>query len=142
MRVAIVGCGLIGHKRAKALGDQLGWSRAPTPIRAEQLAVAPQYPGCDAAPTGARLVASWPTSTCVIVATTNDALAPVTLAAVQAGKHVLVEKPRRRTRRSWSRSSPGAEAGRRRRQGRLQPPLSPGASQARARSSMSGASAR
>jgi len=29
----------------------------------------------------------------VIVATTNDALANVTLAAVQAGKHVLVEKP-------------------------------------------------
>ena len=33
----------------------------------------------------------------VIVATTNDALAPVTLAAVEAGKHVLVEKPGART---------------------------------------------
>jgi predicted dehydrogenase len=29
----------------------------------------------------------------VIVATTHDALVPVTLAAIQAGKHVLVEKP-------------------------------------------------
>src|SRR5205807_4165855 len=29
----------------------------------------------------------------IIVATTNDKLAPVTLAAVNAGKHVLVEKP-------------------------------------------------
>jgi predicted dehydrogenase len=35
----------------------------------------------------------------VIVATTNDALAPVTLAAVQNGKHVLVEKPAARSTR-------------------------------------------
>ena len=33
----------------------------------------------------------------VVVATTNNALAPITLAAVQAGKHVLVEKPAART---------------------------------------------
>jgi predicted dehydrogenase len=33
----------------------------------------------------------------VIVATTNDALAPVAAAAVEAGKHVLVEKPAGRT---------------------------------------------
>jgi len=33
----------------------------------------------------------------VLVATTHDVLAPVTLAAVQAGKHVLVEKPAARS---------------------------------------------
>jgi predicted dehydrogenase len=33
----------------------------------------------------------------VIVATTNEALAPLSLAAVEAGKHVLVEKPAART---------------------------------------------
>ena len=43
-----------------------------------------------------RLVAR-PDVDIVIVATTNDALAPVTLAAVEAGKHVLVEKPGART---------------------------------------------
>jgi predicted dehydrogenase len=33
----------------------------------------------------------------VIVATTNDALTPIAIAAVEAGKHVLVEKPGART---------------------------------------------
>jgi predicted dehydrogenase len=33
----------------------------------------------------------------VIVATTNEALTPISLAAVEAGKHVLVEKPAART---------------------------------------------
>ncbi len=33
----------------------------------------------------------------VIVATTNDALTPIAVAAVEAGKHVLVEKPAART---------------------------------------------
>jgi predicted dehydrogenase len=38
-------------------------------------------------------VVSLPDVDLVIVATTHDALAPVTLAAIEAGKHVLVEKP-------------------------------------------------
>jgi predicted dehydrogenase len=33
----------------------------------------------------------------VVVATTNDALTPIAIAAVEAGKHVLVEKPAART---------------------------------------------
>jgi predicted dehydrogenase len=91
MRVAIVGCGLIGYKRARALGDaRLVAVADPRLDRARQLAA--QYPGCDAS-------ASWQEAVgrndvdAVIVATTNDALAAVTLAAVRRGKHVLVEKP-------------------------------------------------
>jgi predicted dehydrogenase len=38
-----------------------------------------------------------PSVEAVIVATTNNWLAPITLASVQAGKHVLVEKPAART---------------------------------------------
>ncbi len=33
----------------------------------------------------------------VVVATTNDALTPIAIAAVEAGKHVLVEKPAARS---------------------------------------------
>ncbi len=95
LRVAIIGCGLIGNKRALALGTHLLVAVAdPNLARAQQLAA--RYPGCNA-------YDSWQTALArddidlVIVATTNDALAPVALAAVQRGRHVLVEKPAART---------------------------------------------
>jgi predicted dehydrogenase len=91
MRVAIVGCGLIGHKRAKALGGHdLVAAADADPERAAALAA--RHPGCAA-------LADWRAAVghedvdAVVVSTTNDALAAVTLAAVQRGKHVLVEKP-------------------------------------------------
>ena len=91
-RVAIVGCGLIGGRRASALGDE---SRlvavADTDLpRAERLARTAA--GCVAA-SDWREVCARPDVDLVIVATTNDALASASLAAVSAGKHVLVEKP-------------------------------------------------
>jgi predicted dehydrogenase len=91
LRVAIVGCGLIGHKRARALtASQLVAVADTNPARAQQLAA--QYPGCDASTEWQALVERDDVDL-VIVATTNDALAPVSLAAVQHGKHLLVEKP-------------------------------------------------
>jgi predicted dehydrogenase len=90
MQVAIVGCGLIGHKRAGALGGhRLAAVADHNPERARALAA--RHPGC-AVTTWAEAVAR-PDVDAVVVATTNDALAAVTLAAVRAGKHVLVEKP-------------------------------------------------
>jgi predicted dehydrogenase len=95
MRVAIVGCGLIGHKRAQALGDARLVAAADTHLgRARQLAA--QYPGC-APGDDWRAAVSRDDVDAVVVATTNDALAPVTLAAVRHGKHVLVEKPAARS---------------------------------------------
>lgn len=92
--VAIVGCGLIGQKRAKALGDARVAACADLDAaRAEMLART-----C-----GAVAVADWrravdrPDVDIVIVATTNEALAEVSRVAVEAGKHVLVEKPAART---------------------------------------------
>jgi predicted dehydrogenase len=92
MRVGIVGCGLIGNKRLKAIGkdDRLVATCDSNLARAQQLA---------AQSSGAVATADWRELVkrddvdLVVVATTNDQLAPVTLAAIQAGKHVLVEKP-------------------------------------------------
>ena len=93
-RVAIVGCGLIGRKRAAALGGaSLTVCADAVPERAQELARS----------SGARAVERWHDAVAaadvdvVIVATTNDALTPIAVAAVEAGKHVLVEKPAART---------------------------------------------
>jgi len=89
--VAIVGCGLIGQKRAGALGARarlVACADKDLP-RAEKLA----------ASRGARAFSDWrdvlglPDVDIVIIATLHDSLAELTLAAAQAGKHVLVEKP-------------------------------------------------
>ena len=94
-RVAIIGCGLIGNKRARALGDSRLVAVADTNLaRAQQLAA--QHPGC-LATSDWRTIVERDDVDLVIAATTNDALTPVSLAAVQAGKHVLVEKPAARS---------------------------------------------
>lgn len=91
MNVAIVGCGLVGHKRARALQNHPLVAVADVQIERAHL-LADQYPGCEAHQ-------DWPAVVCrpdvdlVIVATTHDALVPVSLAAVRCHKHVLVEKP-------------------------------------------------
>jgi len=93
-RVAIVGCGLIGQKRARALGDARVTACCDAAgERAESLARAHQAAAC----------VDWRDAVrredvdVVIVATTNDVLAPIALAAIEAGKHVLVEKPAARS---------------------------------------------
>ena len=89
--VGIVGCGVIGRRRAGALGAaRLVACADQQPERAESLARAAG--SAEVERDWNRLVTR-PDVHIVVVATTNDALAPVTLAAVQAGKHVLVEKP-------------------------------------------------
>ena len=91
LRVGIIGCGLIGGKRAAALGDCPLVAAIDTNVaRARELAS--RHPGCEAGDDW-RAAIERRDLDLVIVATTNDMLAPLTLAAVQAGKHVLVEKP-------------------------------------------------
>jgi predicted dehydrogenase len=97
MRVAIVGCGLIGHKRARSLGGHRLVATADANLaRAEELAA--QHRGCIASADWKAVVERADVDA-VVVATTNNALAPVTDAAVRANKHVLVEKPAARSAR-------------------------------------------
>ncbi|QOV87368.1 Gfo/Idh/MocA family protein [Humisphaera borealis] len=91
LNIAIIGCGLIGNKRAKALAGGRLVAVADTNLgRAEQLAKG--HPGCVATDNWQKAALRDDVQV-VVVATTNDQLAPITLAAVNAGKHVLVEKP-------------------------------------------------
>lgn len=95
MKVAIVGCGLIGRKRAATLaGCQLVACADVMEDRAE--ALARMRPGVQPV-TAWRAVVERPDVDIVIVSTTHDALAEITLAAIAAGKHVLVEKPAARS---------------------------------------------
>lgn len=89
--VGLVGCGLIGNKRAKALksyGKLIACSDINI-LNAKNLSK----------DTGAKVYSDWHDLVClkeidvVIVATTHDNLAEITKSAVKSGKHVLVEKP-------------------------------------------------
>jgi predicted dehydrogenase len=91
VKFAIIGCGLIGRKRLAGIGGSalavacdLDLSRAESLVRqagggraTADFHDAVNDPGVDA----------------VIVSTLNASLAEIALAAIRAGKHVLIEKP-------------------------------------------------
>ncbi len=92
LQFALVGCGLIGRKRAHALGQRgrLRYACDVDGSRAAELAAL--VPGCHAVgDLGA--VLSDASVDAVIVSTINSSLASLALQAVRAGKHVLIEKP-------------------------------------------------
>lgn len=89
--VAIIGCGLIGGKRAAVLGPARLVACADHVLaRAESLAA--KAPGCQPF-TDWRAAIAHPEVAIVIIATQHDTLAEITRAAIAAGRHVLVEKP-------------------------------------------------
>jgi len=93
IRVAIVGCGLIGKKRAaqmKASGGEVVFA-CDTNLKAAKDLAAP-FSGCQVTENIADIAAS-PNVDAVMIATTNSALAPLALASIRARKHVLLEKP-------------------------------------------------
>lgn len=90
LTVGVVGCGRMGKKRVQALGPDdrlIGCTDVDRAVRdrfaSEHGAVA--YPDLEA------LLAQDPDT--VIVATSHDQLAPLSERALDAGAHVLVEKP-------------------------------------------------
>jgi len=92
VKVAIIGCGLIGQKRLRSLRSEDQVIAVADPVMARAEGLAAQARGAVAYDDWRR-AAEHPDVEAVFVATSNDALAPVTAAAVAAGKHVLVEKP-------------------------------------------------
>ena len=87
LNVAIVGCGLIGGKRAAALRNcRLAIACDADIERARALGAAEATGDWQKAVTSSSVDV-------VIVATTHDMLAPIAAAAARAGKHVLIEKP-------------------------------------------------
>jgi predicted dehydrogenase len=108
MRVAIIGCGLIGQKRAQALEPARLVACCDT-VAERASAVARGVPGCEPS-TDWRATVARPGVDVVIVATTHDVLSSVALAAVSSGKHVLIEKP---GARRAAELDPVAEAARR-----------------------------
>jgi predicted dehydrogenase len=89
LQVGIVGCGLIGRKRAEALGlDQLVGCFDVVPAAAEHLA---NDFGGVACSTLEHLYGLNPDV--IVVAVTHDNLADVSCGALESGAHVLVEKP-------------------------------------------------
>jgi predicted dehydrogenase len=91
MNVAIIGCGLIGQKRAKTLTEaKLVVCVDQIIERAENLAR--QHAGCVAA-TDWHEAVNRAEVNIVIICTLHASLAEIALAAVKAGKHVLIEKP-------------------------------------------------
>jgi predicted dehydrogenase len=92
MKIGIVGCGLIGDRRARvaqAAGDEI--------LMAADLVV--ERARTTASAVGAEWTGDWtevtnhPAIDAVVVATINKSLLPVTLSALKSGKHVLCEKP-------------------------------------------------
>lgn len=102
MRVGVVGCGLIGRRRAavvrESAGSELVIVADIDQSRAQKVA---RESGC-LVTTDWREVVSRDDVDAVIVSTTNDWLAPISIEAARKGKHLLCEKPLgRNPEESW-----------------------------------------
>ena len=93
LKVAVVGCGLIGSRRARIVARHAG-AALDSIVDVREDAAQALAEEC-----GARWFTDWrhtvadPGVDAVVVSTSNDQLMPVGVAALQAGKHVLIEKP-------------------------------------------------
>jgi predicted dehydrogenase len=90
LRVGIVGCGLIGRKRADAL-DAASELVGCFDVDATAAASLAEHAGTSAFADFDELLGLDPDV--VVVAVTHDQLAPIAVRALDAGAHVLVEKP-------------------------------------------------
>lgn len=97
MRIAIIGCGAIGRKRAKAV---VGLGRTISALVDLDILAARSL--ADEVGGTPQLTTNWwdvrkSDADAVIVATSHEILAEISLEMLRVGKHVLVEKPAART---------------------------------------------
>lgn len=90
-RVALVGCGLVGQKRSRLMSPGSVTVACDT-ILDRAVALSRTLVGCASSDSVGNTVVSQNVDA-VMVATVNASLAPVARLAIQAGKHVLLEKP-------------------------------------------------
>jgi predicted dehydrogenase len=93
LRVAIVGCGLIGTRRAAEAAHHPATvvQKVVDSNRERAVKLADSYQA--EAENDWRQVVDDPSIDIVVVSTPNAYLAPIAIAALKSGKHVLVEKP-------------------------------------------------
>jgi predicted dehydrogenase len=92
LQFAQIGCGVVGRKRVMALGSNPPLLYACDIDAARAADLAKVAVGCRAVTDEAQIFSEARVGA-VVVSTRNDSLAPIALAAVRAGKHVLLEKP-------------------------------------------------
>jgi predicted dehydrogenase len=90
MKVGIIGCGLIGGKRAEALTGSGSRLAAAFDVVAERARLLVARHGGEPCASPEDVIAK---SDVIVVATTNDQLVPAGMLAVRARKPVLIEKP-------------------------------------------------
>src|SRR3954454_876186 len=91
MRIGLVGCGLIGSRRARAAVNAGDAVVVAADIRPAAAAAVREDTGC-AVTTDWRDVVEADVDA-IVVATVNSELMPIGVSALQARKHVLCEKP-------------------------------------------------
>jgi len=96
LRFAVVGIGGFGSRRVKAVGKAGGRVACLVDLDEERISKMASELGCDYS-TDYRKAVKRDDVDCVIVATPNKFHAPITIAALEAGKHTICEKPLART---------------------------------------------
>ena len=91
MNFAIIGCGLIGHKRAKSLNNNTLLYVCDVDFKKAEV-LSNQYSKCVAV-TDIDVICQDKRIEAVIVSVINNQLYPVSLKLIKHGKHVLIEKP-------------------------------------------------
>lgn len=91
LNVAIIGCGLIGDKRAQALKSSAELSLCYDLDKGLSQLFASKYGGKSV--NDPQLIFIDKSVQAVVIATRHDSLAPLAISALKAGKHVFIEKP-------------------------------------------------